>query len=142
MRKSFNYCILCSSLVTELASLVFYFSGRFFIGLIVGMNATAAIEYGMQRMLYVGLSIAVFATNHILGCALQAYGYPLFGSISSILFTLGFRTVWMQFVYVLYPTFDMIMICFVVSALLNMIFYTIAFLIVHSRYRRGIYKKI
>ena len=76
-----------------------FFSGRFWIGLIVGAGATAAIDYGMQRMLYLSLFMFVNATNRSFSGALQAFGYPFLTSISNIIFTLGFRIIWMQFIY-------------------------------------------
>lgn len=142
VRKTFNYCMLSAAIISETFGVMFYFGGRFLIGLIVGMDSVAAIEYGMIRMLYISLFTFIFAINNVLNSALQAYGYPIFGSISSVVFTLGFRTVWMQFVYVLNPTFNMVMLCFPVSISMHLLFNSVAFAIIHSRYKRGIYRKI
>jgi hypothetical protein len=121
----------------------FYLSGRFWIGVIIGADATIAIDYGMERMFFVTLFTFVSAINQTLSHSLQAFGYPLFTSISNIAFTLGFRTVWMQFVYPRYQTFTNLMSCFLVSWLLNMTFYAIFFTFVYLRYtKKGICKKI
>ncbi len=119
-----------------------YFAGEFCIGIIVGMDSTVAIEYGMLRMFYISLFTICLAVTGVLSNALQAYGYPFFGSISSLVFTLGFRVFWMSVVFVRMPTYTVVMQCFTVSLLLNMLFFIVAFSIIHSRYKRGIYKKI
>jgi hypothetical protein len=83
------------------------------------------------------------AINNILSHALQAFGYPLFTSISSISFTLGFRVLWMLMVYPKFPTINTIMLCYLVSWVLNMILYATFFTVVYRRYtKKGICKKI
>ena len=122
---------------------ILYLSGRFWLGIIVGFSAKAAIDYGMSRMFFVTLFTFVAATNGVLTNSLQAFGYPLFTSISNIAFTLGFRIFWMQCIYPLKPAFDMIMLCFLVSWTLNMLLYAAFFTFVYRRYTKyGICKKI
>ncbi len=143
VKKSFRYIMLFNVLISGAAGVATYLSGRFWIGIIIGPSATAAIEYGMRRMFFVNLFMFVAAINGVLSHALQAFGYPLFTSISNIAFTLGFRILWMQFVYPLKPAFDTIMLCFLVSWSLNMLLYIVFFSFVYTRYtRKGIYKKI
>ena len=80
--------------------------------------------------------------NAVLAHALQAYGYPVFSSINSIVFTLAFRFVWMQGIYPQNPTFSMVMICFTVSWILILLFNSVAVAILTHRYNKGTYKKI
>ena len=58
-------------------------------------------------------------------------------------FTLGFRVLWMLLVYPKFPTFHTIMLCYLVSWILNMILYATFFTVVYRRYtKKGICKKI
>ena len=143
VKKSFFYSAMVNIAIGGSLGALLFFSGRFWIGLIVGAGATAAIDYGMQRMLYLSLFMFVNATNRSFSGALQAFGYPFLTSISNIIFTLGFRVIWMQFIYPQNPTFAMIECCFTVSWSLNMLFYGIFFCFVFYRYvKKGICKKI
>ncbi|MBQ3074951.1 MAG: MATE family efflux transporter [Clostridia bacterium] len=117
--------------------------GKFFIGLIVGADAAEAINYGMSRMLHVTLFTFVNAVNVVISHAFQAFGYPIFSSVSNIFFTLVLRVFWMQFIYPLNPSFDNIMLCFTVSWSLNMLLYIVFFAFIFARYvKKGICKRI
>jgi putative MATE family efflux protein len=139
---SLFYCLIYATLIGGTFGFLTYLTGRFWIGLIVGFSATAAIEYGMIRMFYVAQFMFINGVNNVSTNALQAYGYPLFGSINSIFFTLIFRIIWMQGIYPYNPTFPMLMMCFTVSWALNMLFNIAIVAIVTQRYRRGKYKRI
>jgi Na+-driven multidrug efflux pump len=113
---------------------ILYLGGELWLGLIVGMGETLAIEYGMQRLFYVCLFTFINAINNVLSHALQAFGYPLFTSITNIAFHLGFRVFWMQFIYPMRPEFSTVMQCFTASWTLNMIFYAIFVAVIYVRY--------
>ena len=99
VNKSFWYCLLFGAVLGGLAGYITFFTGRFWLGLVIGFSATAAIDYGMSRMFFVAQFMWVNGIVSVLGHALHAYGYPIFGSLSSVLFTLGFRILWMQLIY-------------------------------------------
>jgi putative MATE family efflux protein len=143
VKQSFWRLLCLNFLITGTLGVLFYLSGRFWLGVILGASETAAIEYEMIRLFYVCLFIFVLAINNILSHSIQAFGYPLFTSISSIAFTLGFRVLWMLLVYPKFPTFNTIMLCYLVSWVLNMILYATFFTAVYRRYtKKGICKKI
>ncbi len=143
VKKSFWYMLTFNMLISGSLGILLYFTGRFWLGLIIGRDATAAIEYGLIRMFFVTFFVFISAANQTLSHALQAFGYPMFTSISNIAFTLGFRTIWMQFVYPYSPTFENLMLCFTVSWTLNMLLYSVFFAFVYIRYtKNGICKKI
>lgn len=143
VRRSFWYTLGFGALISEALGAALYFSGRFWIGIIVGASSQTAIDYGMYRMFFIVLFTFVYAISNVLAHSLQAFGYPFFTSISNIAFTLGFRVVWMQFVYPLRPQFSTIMLCFLVSWTLNGILYAIFFAVVYRRYmKKSICKKI
>ena len=143
VKKSFWYSLGLNVLISGALGVLVFLSGRLWIGLIIGFDATAAIEYGMIRMFYVTLFMFISAANRSFNGALQAFGYPFLTSVSNIVFSLGFRILWMQLIYPKSPTFSMINACFTVSWTLNMIFYGIFFAFVYTRYvKKGICKKI
>lgn len=143
VKKSFWYLLLFGVLVAGSVGAILYLSGRFWIGIIVGFSEKTAIDYGMRRMFFVTLFTFVAAIIGVLSNSLQAFGYPLFTSITNIAFTLGFRIFWMQCIYPLKQEFDMVMLCFLVSWTLNALLYTVFFAFVYRRYTKyGICKKI
>lgn len=142
VKKSFWYTLLFAVVIGGSMGVIFYLAGEFLVGLIIGTADALAIEYAMIRMFYVSLFAFICATFTVLGAAEHAYGYPFLGSASSIVCTLLFRVVWMNFFYPLNPTFEMIMVCFTVSWILTLIFKTVSVTIITVRYRKGIYKKI
>ena len=141
--KSFWTLLWLNVAISGSIGLLMCLGGRFFLGLVLGAGESAAIDFGMSRMLHVTLFTFVNAVNVVISHAFQAFGYPLFSSISNIFFTLGLRVIWMQFVYPLKPTFDNIMLCFTVSWILNMLLYTAFFTFIFTRYvKKDICKRI
>ena len=141
-KKSLYYCLAISVVIAGTVGITTYLTGEFWLSLIIGASASTAISYGMIRLSYLAQGAFIRAINNVFNHAMQAYGYPIFASVSQIFFTLIFRIIWMQFIYPLNPTFPMIIICFIVSWTLNMIFYTVVIIILTARYNKGLYKKI
>ena len=142
VRKSLLYCLLFSVGLGGAIGLFLHITGEFWLGLILGRSAVEAIGFGMIRSAWVTRFMFLSGANAVLSHALQAYGYPVFSSINSIVFTLGFRIVWMQLIYPGNPTFAMVMMCFTVSWGLIMLFNSVATLILTRRYNKGAYRKI
>lgn len=143
VKNSFWLIFSLNFFISGILGVIICLSGKFWIGLILGMDATAAIEFGIQRLFFVTMFSFVAAVNQTLSHSLQAFGYPLFTSVSNIAFTLIFRTFWMQVIYPHYQSFTNLMLCFTVSWILNMIFYVFIYAIVFFRYtKKGICKKI
>ena len=143
VKKSFWYFLGFNVLITGTLGVLTYLTGELWISIIIGKSSPAAINYGMTRMFHVTLFMFVNAINQVLSHAIQAFGYPMITSVTNIAFTLGFRILWMQFVYPLKPGFSTVVLCFTVSWILNMIFCAIFTSIVYLRYtKKGICKKI
>lgn len=141
--KSFWALLLLNVSISGSVGFLLCATGRFSLGLIVGADATEAISYGMSRMLHVTLITFVNAVNTVISHSFQAFGYPMFTSISNIFFTLGLRILWMQFIYPLDKSFDNIMLCFTVSWSLNMLLYIVFFSFIFTRYvKKDICKRI
>ena len=143
VKKSFWYFLAYNIIITGSLGVLAVLTGRLWLGAILGASSTAAIDYGMIRMMHITLFMFVNAISMVMTHALQAFGYPMLTSITNIAFNLGFRVIWMQFIYPLKPEFSTIMLCFTVSWLLNMTFYSIFTSFIYRRYvKKGICKKI
>ena len=143
VKKAFWCSAMINILICGTMGIITYLSGRFWIGVIIGFKETDAINYGILRMTYICLPIFINAINASLGAAIQAFGYAAIRSISNVAFNLGFRIIWMQFIYPANETFGMVMQCFLVSWILNMLFYMVLFAVVYTRYvKKGICKKV
>ncbi len=119
-----------------------YFTGEFWLSILLGSDSAEAVEFGMVRTFFVTFVYFIAAANGVLGNAIQAFGYPIVSSISSIFCVLVFRIIWMNFVYPAFPNFYCLNACFTVSWLLlllcNIVFTTIFF----KRYLKGKYKHL
>ncbi len=143
VKKSFWYNLGISFIITGALGVFLYFTGSFWIGLIIGRDASVAIQHGMIRAFHVTLFMFLYAINSVLSHALLAFGYPTLTSITNIVTNLVFRVLWMTFIYPLKPEFATIPLCFTVSWILHTLFFAIFFFFVYYRYtKKGICKKI
>ena len=121
---------------------VLYLTGEFWLSILLGSDSAEAVEFGMIRLFFVTLMYFIAAANGVLGNAIQAFGYPIVSSISSIFCILVFRIIWMNFIYPAFPNFYCLNACFTVSWILlllcNIVFATIFF----KRYLKGKYKHL
>jgi Na+-driven multidrug efflux pump len=142
VKKSFWYFLMFAIIIGGGVGLLLYCLCEPLLGAVVGASATAAIACGKIRMSYITRFVFLNSINNVISHAMMAYGYPLFSSVKSIVFTLGFRVIWMQLLYPQNPTFDMIFMCFTVSWTIDMLFGAIVITIFNRRYSKGKYKKI
>ncbi len=143
VKKSFWYSSAINVSISGFMGLIVYLTGRLWLRLILGADSDAAIEYGLIRMGCVTLFMFANAVNRSFNSALQAFGYPVLTSATNIIFTLGFRVLWMQVIYPMNQSFYMVVLCFTVSWLINMLFYGACFAVIYYRYvKRGICRKI
>lgn len=143
VKKSFWYSACINVLISGSMGVLMCLSGKLWLGLILGMGETSAIDYGMVRLCFVTLFMFINATSRSFNAALQAFGYPFLTSLTNVVFTLGFRILWMQMIYPKNETFEMVMLCFTASWILNMLFYGTFFTIIYYRYvKKGVCKKI
>lgn len=143
VRKAFRLCLIYCTVIAGTLGILTYFTGELWLGIIVGMSSTVAIKYGMMRLFYVALFMFIHAFSSILISAMKAFGYPILTSITNIAINLGFRVLWMQFIYPIYPKFVTIMQCYTVAWILNLAFYVLFTAIVYRRYvKKGICKEI
>jgi putative MATE family efflux protein len=143
VKKAFWNSLFMSALITGALGVIVFLTGKFWVGLIVGFDEAETIKYGIIRLAYTCLPVILHATCSPIGAGLEAFGHASLRSISDLFFGLIFRVVWMQLIYPRYQTFDMVMLCFPASWILWMIYFTVCFAIIYTRYiKKGICKKI
>ena len=146
VKKSFYQCMLITIVIGGAVGVVTFFTGRFWLGLIVGFEEEVAITFGLVRMSCTTLFYFVACVNNVFGSALQAHGYSSISAVNSIFCVFVFRIIWMQGFYPswahlpTYERFFMVTFCFLVSWVLRMLVNVVAFSIVRAKYNRGIRK--
>ena len=142
VKKSFFYCLIFSISISVVVSLSFYLAKDFFLSFIL-TNDTEAYSFAYLRMQCVLLFYGIASANGCLTHAIQAFGYPIYGTTVSIISVFGFRVVWMQFIYPIFaPSFFHLVFCFTLSWSLLLAFNIGGFIYFYRRYIKGKYKKI
>ena len=144
VKKTFWQCMLITVILGGAVGVITFFTGNFWLGLIVGFDNDIAITFGLVRMSCTTLFYFVACINNVFGSALQAYGYSSVSALNSIFSVFVFRIIWMQGIYpqcsewATYERFFMVVVCFLVSWIIRMIVNVIAFAFVSAKYNRGI----
>lgn len=102
----------------------------------------AAIAFGTVR---VGLVLGFYfvpAVNAILGNSIQAFGYSILSMFNNIVAVLGFRIIWMFFVYPSSPTPEMLYVCYPISWSISVFMQLITLTVIYTRYRKGKFIKM
>ena len=141
VQKSFLYCLGISAFLSILVSATIYGFSHELVSLYV--SSEEAISFSQIRMLFTTLPYVLATTNGLLTGTIQAFGYSVFTTVNSIVSVLGFRIIWMQFIYPLNPTFHMLMLCFLISwglvFVVNLAFFSYVYF---GKFKRGKIKKI
>ena len=143
VKKTFWQCMLLTVFLGGTVGVVTFFTGRFWLGTIVGYDNEIAITFGLVRMSCTTLFYFVACINNVFGSTLQAYGYSTVSAINSIFSVFIFRIIWMQGIYPgfadspTYERFFMVTFCFLVSWLIRMAVNIVAFAIIKANYNRG-----
>ena len=144
VKKSFYQSLLICVIVGGSIGVITFFTGRIWLGLIVGMSNNTAITYGLIRMSCTTLFYIVNCVNAVYANALQAHGYSSFSAVNSIFCVFIFRVIWMQWFYPqcaylpTYNRFFVVSVCFIISWVLRMIVNIVAFAVIRTKYVRGI----
>ena len=73
------------------------------------------IKYAVTRLLLITAFEALTGLYEIAGGAIRGLGNSLLPALITIIGTVGFRVFWMKVIFNLYPSFDIILILYVVS---------------------------
>ena len=121
------------SIAAALVALILIFS-RPLLSIYVGSSA-AAVEFGAIRMRYVLLFFIV--TSNPMNVAIRAFGQPQWETGVNLFFSLGFRTIWMQFIYPIKATIEALYLCFPVTYILTQICYVCILTVLFRRYNKS-----
>lgn len=141
VRKSLWYNTGLLLAINTVVSLSVILTNEYWIHIFL-KNDTAAVEYALIRNDMLMIASVFAAMNAVLGAAIQAFGYPIWSTVNSVVWVLGFRAVWMATVYEATPTYANLILCFSVSWACTMLCNTVILSVLYTRYRRGKYKKI
>ena len=120
VKQSFRNCLAISLTLSLIIVTCVYSAGELILSIYLPGDAEA-IRFGMLKMKYLLLFSPIGAFNSILSAAIQVRGYAAYTSAVSIVTVIAFRVVWMSFIYPMVATYDMLMLCFVVSWILQCI---------------------
>ncbi len=141
VKKSIKYLFI----ITTICSIVLGSLGTLFAKPLLSLfvSGEEAIRFGSIRMLYTVLPIVTLGINTVFAHTVQAFGYSAFTSANSIICVLGFRVVWMQFIYSKTPTFPVLMQCWPVSWCLILTVTLIFFFYLYfCKFKKGKLKKM
>lgn len=122
---------LCAAFT--LGMLATYVIPKFLLGLFVPGNAEA-IAYGQLKMQYCTATLFISVFFSCLHAATQAVGYPTFPVVNNLVSALGFRFVWMNFVYPSMPSLEMVLLSHPLSWSLSSTISIIFFLFAYRRH--------
>ena len=95
-----------------------------------------AIWYGQKKMFYTTAFYWLAALVGCVGSAVQAFGYPAWSTLNNLLSVLGFRIVWMNFVYNKAPSIDKLYVCYTISWGLTCLIGIVLFVFAYRKYRQ------
>ena len=135
VRDSLLHILWIGALLTLLCGTLLVLTAPMWLKLFLG-NDTVAIEYALTRARIMLQFQFISTTVSILSQALHAFGYPIFGTLNSIVWILGFRTFWMTVIYPRVLTYQNLILCFVVAWICTLVCYVIILSVIVRRYRR------
>lgn len=141
VKKSLWYNVGLILAVNTIMSIIVIFTNEYWMQLFL-KDDPAAIEYALIRNDILTAASVFAAMNAVLGNAIQAFGYPIWSTVNSIVWVLGLRAVWMAFIYPVFPTYTNLILCFSVSWACTTICNIVIFSFIYRRYKKGKYKKI
>lgn len=142
VKKSILYCFGLGVGIAFILSVTIYTFSAPLASLYVGSDQLA-IAAAQTRMKYVLLPLAINVAFSVINNTNQAFGYASFTAIVNFTGVLGFRVLWMTFIYPLYPTYVCICQCYLVSWLLTFVISSSFLLYIYfGRFKKGKLKKM
>ena len=136
VKKTITLCgvstIICGLIIGQLTAKVF---SEELLGLFLP-DYPEAIWYGQKKMSYTTAFYWLSATMAWLGSAVQAYGYPTTTTVNNLVSVLGFRIIWMNFVYNKAPSIDRLYVCYTISWALTLMINVGMFIYAARKYKQ------
>jgi Na+-driven multidrug efflux pump len=134
--QAFGLCGLCSVLSGLILGNL---CGRVFSEELLGLylpDNPEAIAWGQRKLLYTTANNWLSAIMGWISASLQALGYPAFTTVNNLVCVLGFRIIWMNFIYPLNPVVDMLYICYLTSWSLTTVFGCVVLSVAFKKYKQ------
>ena len=144
-RKRVKQSILICLMTATVLGLIFGIGCTIFSRPLISLYVTdeAAIIAAQTRMMYTLLPHAIAAITGVLSNTLQAFGYSIICTGNSIVSVLLFRVFWMNVIYPIDQTFDMLCRCYIVSWLLVFTVNVVCVLYLYNfKLKRGVVKEV
>ena len=141
VKKVMFVCLAVSIAFSVISGFGIYFFSKQLIGAIYLPKDPAGVEYGMVRASFMMTTLWISGALNVISGTNQALGYSTAMMVNSIVGVCGVRTVWMQWLYPLHKTFDMIYLCYPVTWSIILIANTAVLLLAWHRYsKKGMIK--
>lgn len=140
VKKSFWYNLGLALAVNAFFSLLVVFTNEYWMHIFL-KNDVEALSFALLRNDFLSVAMIFAAMGTIFAHAIQAFGYPVWSTVNSVVWVLGLRVVWMNFIHPLYPTYLNLIICFAFSWICTTICNGAIFSVVYARYKRGKYAR-
>ena len=141
VKKSLWYNMGLVLAVNTVVSLTLVFTNQYWMHIFL-KDDLAAVEYALIRNDILMIASVFAALNAVLGHAIQAFGYPIWSTVNSLVWVLGLRALWMATVYQVYPTYTNLILCFAVTWAVTALCNVVILSFLYARYKKGKYKKI
>ena len=141
VRRSFFNSLWLNMAVGSVVGISLCLTGRFWLHFFLP-NDPEAVEYALTKMWFITAFYGLAGFNGVMNHSIRAFGYATLSSISSIVCVFGFRTLWMNAIYPLKPSYSWLMTVYPISWLLIAVVLTAIFVPIYLRFRRGQYKKL
>jgi len=141
VKKSLWYNVGLVLAVNTVVSLTVIFTNEYWIQIFLKEDPSSVAFALIRNDILMAASVFA-ALNAVLGNAIQAFGYPIWSTVNSVVWVLGLRAVWMAFVYPSFPTYTNLILCFAVSWACTTLCNIVIFSSVYTRYKKGKYKRI
>ena len=135
--RSFFYCLFSGLAVTATLAVSIYIFREPLLSIFVAGDEASIIQ-GAVRMKYVMLFYIL--TVNPMASTIQAFGHPTLQTVINVASVLGLRTLWMQIVYPLNPTLDVLYFCYPLTYIVNAAFYAPIVAVLFLRLRNGKYQ--
>lgn len=139
--RSILLCLFYCTVLSQFFGLLVFFLRAPLIAVFLP-DLPEALPYATSYFTFVTACYGICAMMGIFSSTLNAFGYSFFVTICNLTATVVFRTFWMQVVYPMNRTFDMIQVCFTISWLIMLVLYICVFSVVYARFRKGKYRRI
>lgn len=141
VKKVMFVCLAVSIAFSVISGFGIYFFSKQLIGAIYLPKDPAGVGYGMVRASFMMTTLWISGALNVISGTNQALGYSTAMMVNSIVGVCGVRTVWMQWLYPLHKTFDMIYLCYPVTWSIILIANTAVLLFAWHRYsKKGMIK--